>query len=151
VLIQHDHNGCVVTAQAFFVAEWRTNMAEEKNVVRKQRPGESLNLRIMQLTKELHDLYGEQCTSSSSEVALGASLVTAEVTRLRRIEASGERLLRLKEVLSYIPVGKSTWWGGVKSGRYPAPVRNLGPRITAWTLSSILQLVTGNKEPYQHE
>lgn len=27
-----------------------------------------------------------------------------------------------------IPVGKSTWWEGVRSGRYPKPVK-LGPRI----------------------
>ena len=31
-----------------------------------------------------------------------------------------------------IPVSKSTWWAGVKSRRYPQPVRTLGTRITAW-------------------
>ena len=30
-----------------------------------------------------------------------------------------------------IPVGRSTWWAGVKSGRYPKPIK-LGPRTTAW-------------------
>ncbi|UPK26737.1 AlpA family phage regulatory protein [Bradyrhizobium sp. 195] len=39
-----------------------------------------------------------------------------------------------------IPVGKSTWWAGVKSGRFPAPVK-LGPRITAWRDSDIQQLI----------
>ena len=39
-----------------------------------------------------------------------------------------------------IPVGKSTWWAGVKSGRFPAPVR-LGPRIVAWRTSQIEQLI----------
>jgi hypothetical protein len=29
-----------------------------------------------------------------------------------------------------IPVGRSTWWAGVKSGRFPKPVK-LGPRTTA--------------------
>lgn len=29
-----------------------------------------------------------------------------------------------------VPVSKSTWWLGVKTGRYPQPVK-LGPRITA--------------------
>ena len=28
-----------------------------------------------------------------------------------------------------IPVGKSTWWAGVKSGRFPQPVK-VSPRIT---------------------
>lgn len=39
-----------------------------------------------------------------------------------------------------IPVGKSTWWNGVRSGRFPKPVK-LGPRITAWDVSSIRALV----------
>lgn len=39
-----------------------------------------------------------------------------------------------------IPVSKSTWWQGVKSGRYPAGVK-LGPRITAWRVEDIRALV----------
>ena len=38
------------------------------------------------------------------------------------------------------PVGKSTWWAGVKSGRYPKPVK-LGPRITAWRVEDIRALI----------
>ena len=43
------------------------------------------------------------------------------------------------------PVSKSTWWAGVKSGRFPKPVK-LGPRITAWRTEDILELIrqTGN-------
>jgi predicted DNA-binding transcriptional regulator AlpA len=40
-----------------------------------------------------------------------------------------------------IPVSKSTWWAGVRSGRYPAPVRHLGQRITAWKAEAIRQLI----------
>jgi len=39
-----------------------------------------------------------------------------------------------------IPVSKSTWWLGVKSGRYPQPIK-LGPRITAWRVSEIRALI----------
>jgi predicted DNA-binding transcriptional regulator AlpA len=39
-----------------------------------------------------------------------------------------------------IPVSKSTWWAGVKSGRFPKPVK-LGPRITAWSVESIRDLI----------
>jgi predicted DNA-binding transcriptional regulator AlpA len=35
-----------------------------------------------------------------------------------------------------LPVSASTWWAGVRSGRYPKPVK-LGPRTTAWTVESI--------------
>ncbi len=40
-----------------------------------------------------------------------------------------------------IPVSKSTWWAGVKSGRYPKPVRTLGQRITAWRVEDIRSLI----------
>lgn len=39
-----------------------------------------------------------------------------------------------------IPVGKSTWWAGVRSGRYPPPVK-LAPRITAWRVEDIRALI----------
>ena len=53
------------------------------------------------------------------------------------------RLMRLKDILAPrgpIPVSKSTWWAGVKSGRYPQPVK-LGPRITAWRADDIEALI----------
>lgn len=45
-----------------------------------------------------------------------------------------------------IPVSKSTWWAGVKSGRFPKPVRTLGGRITVWRSSDIYPLVKGESE-----
>jgi len=44
-----------------------------------------------------------------------------------------------------IPVSKSTWWAGVKSGRYPRPLK-LGPRITVWRVEDIRELIAGNPE-----
>ena len=40
-----------------------------------------------------------------------------------------------------IPVSKSTWWEGIKTGRYPQPVRTLGRRITAWRVEDIRALI----------
>ena len=40
-----------------------------------------------------------------------------------------------------VPVSKSTWWQGVKDGRYPQPVRTLGRRITAWRAVDIRALI----------
>jgi predicted DNA-binding transcriptional regulator AlpA len=39
-----------------------------------------------------------------------------------------------------IPVSKSTWWQGVKTGRYPQPVK-LSERCTAWRTQDILDLI----------
>lgn len=39
-----------------------------------------------------------------------------------------------------MPVCKSTWWAGVKSGRFPSPVK-LGPRTTVWRVEDIRALI----------
>jgi prophage regulatory protein len=39
-----------------------------------------------------------------------------------------------------IPVGRSTWWAGVKSGRFPKPVK-LGQRTTVWKVDDIRDLI----------
>lgn len=63
------------------------------------------------------------------------------------IPATG--FLRLSQVLALTPVGKSSWWRGCKSGRYPKPVK-LAPRTTAWKAEDIAALVAtlGNKEAH---
>ena len=51
--------------------------------------------------------------------------------------------LRLKKILAPagpIPVSKSTWWAGIKDGRFPKPVK-LGPRTTAWRVEDIRRLI----------
>lgn len=40
-----------------------------------------------------------------------------------------------------IPVSASTWWAGVRAGRYPQPTRALGARITAWRAEDIRALI----------
>ncbi len=39
-----------------------------------------------------------------------------------------------------IPVAASTWWAGVRSGKFPAPVK-LGPGITAWRVEDIREYI----------
>lgn len=48
--------------------------------------------------------------------------------------------VRLPVVLQHIPVGRSTWWLGVKEGKYPKPVK-LGPGVTAWRAEDIVELI----------
>ncbi|HAT1775834.1 AlpA family phage regulatory protein [Legionella pneumophila] len=61
-----------------------------------------------------------------------------------------EGFLRLNQILGnknqtppiapLIPVGRTTWWAGVKNGRFPQPVK-LGPRTTAWRVKDIRRLI----------
>jgi predicted DNA-binding transcriptional regulator AlpA len=39
-----------------------------------------------------------------------------------------------------IPVSKSTWWDGIKKGRFPKPVK-LSERTTAWRVEDIRALI----------
>lgn len=48
--------------------------------------------------------------------------------------------LRLPQVLLLFPVCRSTWWAGVKTGRYPKPVK-LGERCTAWRVEDVRALI----------
>lgn len=49
-------------------------------------------------------------------------------------------LWKLPTVLAHVPVSRSGWWAGVKTGRYPAPVR-LSTRCVAWKSTDIIAFV----------
>ncbi len=44
--------------------------------------------------------------------------------------------LRLPQVLEILPISKSTWWKGIKEGRFPKPVK-LTERTSAWLRADI--------------
>jgi prophage regulatory protein len=49
-----------------------------------------------------------------------------------------------KNLPALIPISKSSWWAGIKAGKYPKGV-HLGPRTTAWTVESIRALIASTK------
>jgi len=56
-------------------------------------------------------------------------------------------LVRLKSILAPygpIPVSKSTWWQGVKDGRFPKPMK-LGKGTTVWRAEDIRALYSASK------
>ena len=59
---------------------------------------------------------------------------------MREVSKSTSRYLRLPEVLEVFPVSKSTWFQGVKEGRYPSPLK-LSKRCSAWALEDIHALI----------
>lgn len=60
-------------------------------------------------------------------------------------------LIRLTEIVGdpargvkpLIPVGKSTWWDGVRAGHFPQPVKLPGCKATFWRKSEVLALLAG--------
>lgn len=50
--------------------------------------------------------------------------------------------VRLPQILAVIPIGKSSWWAGVREGRYPAPCRpSPFGRVTVWRAEDINRLL----------
>jgi prophage regulatory protein len=60
---------------------------------------------------------------------------------LRLAEIVGDRR---KGIPALIPVSKSSWWAGVRSNRYPKPVK-LGPRTTAWAVEDLRALIASTR------
>jgi len=64
--------------------------------------------------------------------------------------------LRLKQIIGdpkadppvppIIPVSRSAWWQGIKTQKYPAPLR-IGTRVTVWRADEIRALVNGTWQP----
>ena len=70
---------------------------------------------------------------------IGREAVSAEQAQANKKTKKGIRRARAA-VAGLIPVKRSTWWAGVKVGRFPKPVK-LGPRTTAWRVEDIRALI----------
>lgn len=76
--------------------------------------------------------------------------------RIRRGEAllivqnKSDKLLRLQTVLERVPVSRTTWFCGVRSGRFPMSV-SLGGRSVAWRQSDIERVIAGTWQPLNPE
>lgn len=63
-----------------------------------------------------------------------------------------EGFLRLQQIIGdsevdppippIIPVCKSTWYAGIKSGKFPSPDKRFGKRISVWNVSDIRALIS---------
>ena len=51
-----------------------------------------------------------------------------------------ECFFRLPQLLAGIPGSKTQFWEGIKTGKYPSPIK-LGPRTTAWRVEDIRGLI----------
>lgn len=78
-------------------------------------------------------MKSEQRAEGTSNSLLGAG----GYLRLRHI--IGDRKAQ-PPIHPLIPVSRTTWLEGVKSGRFPKSVK-LGPRITAWRAEDIRALI----------
>jgi hypothetical protein len=67
------------------------------------------------------------------------------VQKMNSVPESG--YLRLSQIVGdirkglspIIPISKSSWWSGVKSGKYPQPIKR-GSRTTVWRTEDVLAI-----------
>ena len=62
----------------------------------------------------------------------------AKIPELKNLSETG--LLRVNQILRFIPISRSSWWAGVKSGRYPKPFK-LSARTTVWKSRDIISII----------
>lgn len=65
----------------------------------------------------------------------------SKIPEIQELPQTG--LLRIRQVLRFVPVSRSNWWQGVKEGRYPQPLK-LSERVTCWKAADIRRLVEGS-------
>ncbi len=86
----------------------------------------------------------EHIRSGSGDGVVIASTNNAVKDRLGSLPEDG--FLRLKEVLALVPVSRSTWYEGIRQGRYPRSTKRFGPRIAAWDVQDIRKLLEPDSE-----
>ncbi|TAM01409.1 MAG: AlpA family phage regulatory protein [Paraburkholderia sp.] len=69
------------------------------------------------------------CTPIASHLGIALANESAPPT---------DRILRLPEVLEIVGIGRTSLYGMVKTGRFPAPL-HLSERMRGWKLSAILK------------
>lgn len=70
---------------------------------------------------------------------IGQAEVTEAEAKLNRERNRGPRRPR-KAIAPLIPISRSSWWEGVRTGRYPKPLK-LGAGTTVWKSAEIFALI----------
>ena len=83
--------------------------------------------------------HRKTCSSCNIQAELRQVLAEVVTPLLSSLARTEDRLLREKEVRSYIPVGRSTFLAGVKEGLYPTPIKLGGTNF--WRLSEIQEFI----------
>ena len=94
---------------------------------------------------------GEVSTAISPIAQKRTTTSSAILPRQTHAPLPATGYLRLKQIIgdpkatppipALIPVSKSTWWEGVRTGRFPKPVKPFGPGITVWRIEDIRALI----------
>lgn len=103
----------------------------------------SRGTRPQQRAKREESQSAVRATASRASLALkpiATSLASKPVATLAPVILPEVGFARERTVLQVMSLGRSTWWLGIKTGRYPKPVR-IGKRAIAWKVEDIRALI----------
>ena len=136
------HTRLLWCALAFSVSIWITGYPNSIASTPKGKGRRRLTQAALLSTRTRKNWHpsGETRKSLTGSGECLAAYLKAPMTHEPDPAPPADRLLRLPEVLTKVPVGRASWWKGVKDGRYPAAIK-LGPRTSAWRASDIDKLI----------
>jgi predicted DNA-binding transcriptional regulator AlpA len=76
----------------------------------------------------------ERVMSNAGAMPVRGQLMSVLLSSKATLPETG--FLRQPQVLSFIPISKSTLWRRVMEGTFPAPIK-LSPRVTAWRVEDV--------------
>jgi predicted DNA-binding transcriptional regulator AlpA len=72
-------------------------------------------------------------------IALAIAVALPETGFLRLRQIIGDPKAN-PPIPAIFPIGKTAWWEGVRSSRFPKPYK-LGPKVTLWRIEDIRELI----------
>jgi predicted DNA-binding transcriptional regulator AlpA len=120
----------------------RQYLGDNQQLLQRRNAAPSADNRQKLVKKGTHAMTYIPLTTKRRDGAVKEKTIMSNplVTHPANLTLPNEGYVRLPQVLAAIPVSKSSWWAGCKSGRYPAPIK-LGPKTTAWRVSDIRALI----------
>ena len=96
-------------------------------------------IRLLKKEREETQAFKEEL-KRRQKVAKSSEVIAESSSSIKTVTVPETGFIRLAQVLEVIPLGKSCWWAGVKSGRFPKPIK-LSKRCTAWRAEDIHILI----------
>ena len=99
--------------------------------------------------KNPEQISNSQCSNNSNRLLrlpqiIGQLEVTPQQAEVNRQSGKSPQTPKTK-IEPLIPISRASWWAGVKSGKYPRPIK-LGCRTTVWRESEIAEFINSYGE-----
>ena len=85
-------------------------------------------------------------TSTAAKLAASSALPTTPVAPVSTLTLPETGFLRQPQVLTFVPISKSTLWRRIQARTFPEPVK-LSERVTVWRAEDIRRWIGQQGQP----